>query len=42
VDREVEELLERFPERRKDEVEESFDSLDEPDKEEETNRLVFA
>ena len=41
MDWEIEKLLEQFPERRKDEVEEFFDSLDEPDKEEEINRVVF-
>ena len=41
MDREVEKLLEQFPERRKSEVEEFFDSLDEPDREEYINHLVF-
>ena len=41
MDWEIEKLLEQFPERRKDEVEEFFDSLDEPDREEYIDRLVF-
>ena len=43
MDREVEKLLEQFPERPKSELDELFEALeDEPDKEEQIDRLVFA